>query len=143
MWFRLLVADTEWLHVFIMANATEGVIERVLDKLLGRVHPYILTLLAYTTIGLGAMWALPWAIDQFALIGEKFAGVTLTARSLLDMALAFASIALMALIFGVAVRITGWGLYRREIREIGADISAIKERLDMVDQEQESEAGDG
>ena len=101
--------------------------------MLGRVHPYILTLIAYTLIGLGALWAFPWAIDQYALIGEKFAGVTLTPKSLLDFALALATIALIALIFGVAVRITGWGLYRIEIREIKADIAAIKDRLGMTD----------
>jgi len=127
-----------------MASAGgESLIERVVDKLLGRVHPYILTLVAYAIIGLGALWAFPWAIDQYALIGEKFAGVSFTAKSLLDLALALATIALIALIFGVALRVTGWGLYRNEIREIKADIAAIKERLDLIDPPKESEAEDG
>ena len=110
--------------------------------MLGRIHPYILNTFGYAGIFVASVWGLNILLVEIDKLSERADRATF-ASSLPELALALASVALIALIFGVALRITGWGLYRSEIREIKTDIAAIKERLNIVDQEQESEPDDG
>ena len=127
-----------------MASAGgESLIERVVDRLLGRIHPYVLNTFGYAGMFVTSVWGLNILLDELDKLGERADNATLSASSLPELALALASVALIALIFGVALRITGWGLYRSEIREIKTDIAAIKERLDTIDPPKEREAEDG
>ena len=111
--------------------------------MLGRIHPYVLNTFGYAGMFVTSVWGLNILLDELDKLGERADNATLSASSLPELALALASVALIALIFGVALRITGWGLYRSEIREIKTDIAAIKERLDTIDPPKEREAEDG
>ncbi len=101
--------------------------------MLGRIHPYVLNALTYAGIFVVSVWGLNILLGEFDKLNERVMNATLSVSSLPELALALASIALIALIFGVMFRIVGWGLYKSEIREIKADIAAIKERLDLID----------
>ena len=127
-----------------MASAGgESLIERVVDKLLGRIHPYVLNAFGYAALFVASVWGVNILLDELSKLDTRADSTSLSASSLPDLALALASVALIALLFGVALRITNWGLYRSEIREIKTDIAAIKERLNVIDPPQESEAEDG
>ena len=121
----------------------ESLIERVVDRLLGRIHPYVLNTFGYAGLVVASVWGLNILLDEVIKLSERTDPATLSASSLPELALALASVALIALIFGVALRITNWGLYRNEIREIKTDIAAIKDRLNVIDPPQKSEADDG
>ena len=98
---------------------------------------------AYIAIGWCVLWGLPRAADNYALLGEKFAGVSWTPQSFLDLVLAVFFLVLFGFVIVAAVRVTGLLLYRNEIKEIRADIELIKKRLDLADPPKESETDDG
>ena len=121
------------------SSGGESLIERVVDKLLGRIHPYVLNAFGYAALFVASVWGFNLLLDELVKLERRADGATLSASSLPELALAYASIALIALIFGGALRVTGWVLYRREIRGMRNDIDLIKKHLGI----DESEADDG
>ena len=103
---------------------------------------WVARLAAYCCLVLGALWALPWAADRYALIGEKYAGVTWTTQSFMDLVLALVVLGLLASIIAAAVRVTGLLLYRDEVKEIKEDIELIKMRLDAIAGVEEGQNGE-
>ena len=102
---------------------------KVVYALLGRRPARIL---AYLIIGLGVLWALPWAFDQIVLIADKFAGVNLTWDSVFDLLLALSVVAFFTFLFVTAWRISGLGLYHKELREIKTDMDLMREDITAI-----------
>ena len=98
----------------------------------------------WVVIAMGALWAVPFAmgrLEEIAIIYNRqtfdWQLLWTALGSLVLLAIMSAvAVALFGMFWGVVVRLSGWALYRREIREIKADmdvmradIAAIKEHL--------------
>ena len=100
-------------------------------------------IVGFVGLGLGVLWALPWVAGQYVKIGQAYADVTWSTQSFLDLVLGLSSLAVLGFILVVFFRITGWAIYRGEMREIKSDIELIKRRLNIIAPNDESEAEDG
>ena len=103
-------------------------------------------IVVWAAVAVAAVAAVPFVMERIELIAVIYNRQTFDWQLLwtaigslvLTTILAAISFMLFGLMWGIAIRVGGWALYRREIREIKSDISAIKKYLGIDDEQDES-----
>ena len=94
----------------------------------------------WVAIAVGALWAVPFAMGRLEEIAIIYNRQTFDWQLLwtalgalvLTMILAAIGVGLFGMFWAIVVRMGGWALYRKEIREVKADMDVMKEDIAAI-----------